>query len=59
MRIISTFLPCKQKGCKGIAMLQDMVYHFLNTGKPYMLRHCSVCSTWYLVLIEKEAGVER
>lgn len=36
--------------CDGFAKLDDTVYHSLNTGEPYMLRHCPKCSTSCLII---------
>lgn len=54
MQIIPKYRSCSNPKCDGEAVLQDIVYRFLNTKKPYMLRHCPRCKTWYLVLISEE-----
>jgi len=51
--IIPRYNACHNKGCSGFAVLDPMLYHFLNTGKPYMLRTCPKCGTTYLIIIER------
>lgn len=57
--IIPTFKECI-KGCHMIirglgkapvmAVLDSRVYHFLNTGEPYMLRTCPKCDVTTLII---------
>lgn len=45
---------CHLQGGQGqipvIMRLDEKVYHFRNTGSPYMLRHCPKCDGWALAL---------
>lgn len=57
--VIPTIKECI-KGCQMIirglgkapvmAVLDSRVYHFLNTGEPYMLRTCPKCKVTTLII---------
>lgn len=42
---------CATEECEGYTELDPIVYHFKNTGAPYMLRRCRKCRQSYLVLL--------
>lgn len=46
--LVSEVSRCKN--CRNTAHTDKQVYRFVNTGKPYLIRHCKDCGTSQVVI---------